>query len=58
MSKRMIQSPGVEINEIDLSLRLPTPAGTTIYATGFSDQGPVDEVVQVSGMFFFFLIIV
>ena len=50
MSKRMIQSPGVEINEIDLSLRLPTPAGTTIYATGFSDQGPVDEVVQVSGI--------
>lgn len=50
MSKRMIQSPGVEINEIDLSLRLLTPAGTTIYATGFSDQGPVDEVVQVSGI--------
>lgn len=50
MSKRMIQSPGVEINEIDLSLRLPTPAGTTIYATGFSDQGPVDEVVQVSSI--------
>jgi hypothetical protein len=46
----MIQSPGVEINEIDLSLRLPTPAGTTIYATGFSDQGPVDEVVQVSSI--------
>ena len=50
MSKRMIQSPGVEINEIDLSLRLPTPAGTTIYATGFSDQGPADEVVQVSSI--------
>lgn len=50
MSKRMIQSPGVEINEIDLSLRLPTPAGTTIYATGFSDQGPVDEVIQVSSI--------
>ena len=50
MSKRIIQSPGVEINEIDLSLRVPTPAGTTIYATGFSDQGPVDEVVQVSNI--------
>ena len=50
MAKRMIQSPGVEINEIDLSLRLPTPAGTTIYATGFSDQGPVDEVIQVSSI--------
>jgi len=50
MAKRMIQSPGVEINEIDLSLRLPTPAGTTIYATGFSDQGPVDEVIQISSI--------
>jgi hypothetical protein len=48
MAKRTIQSPGVEIKEIDLSLRLPSPAGTTIYATGFADQGPTDEVVGVS----------
>ena len=48
MAKRTIQSPGVEINEIDLSLRLPSPAGTTIYTTGFADQGPTDEVVGVS----------
>jgi hypothetical protein len=48
MAKRTIQSPGVEINEIDLSLRLPSPAGTTIYMTGFADQGPTDEVVGVS----------
>ena len=50
MAKRTIQSPGVEIKEIDLSLRLPSPAGTTIYMTGFSDQGPTDEVVGVSSL--------
>ena len=50
MSKRIIQSPGVEIIEKDLSARVPTPPSTTIYATGFSDQGPVDEIVQVSSI--------
>ena len=50
MAKRTIQSPGVEIKEIDLSLRLPSPAGTTIYTTGFADQGPTDEVVGVSSL--------
>ena len=50
MAKRIIQSPGVEIRENDLSLRLPTPAGTTVYVTGFSDQGPTDEVVGVSSL--------
>lgn len=48
MAKRTIQSPGVEIKEIDLSLRLPAPAGTTIYMTGFADQGPTDEVIGIS----------
>jgi len=50
MSKRIIQSPGVEIQERDLSLRLPSPAGTTVYTTGFSDQGPTDEVISVSSL--------
>jgi hypothetical protein len=50
MAKRTIQSPGVEIRENDLSLRLPTPAGTTVYVTGFSDQGPTDEVLSVSSL--------
>ena len=31
--KRTIQSPGVEIRESDLSLRVPSK-GTTIYITG------------------------
>ncbi len=45
---RTIQSPGVEINEIDLSLRPNIPAGTTILVPGFSDKGPTDEVIQVT----------
>lgn len=50
MAKRTIQSPGVEIRESDLSLRVPTPAGTTVYITGYTDQGPTDEVVSVSSL--------
>ncbi len=50
MAKRTIQSPGVEIRERDLSLRVPTPAGTNVYITGFSDQGPTDEVVDITSI--------
>lgn len=50
MAKRTIQSPGVEIREQDLSLRTPTPAGTTVYVTGYTDQGPTDEVLSVSSL--------
>lgn len=50
MAKRIIQSPGVEIQERDLSLRVPTPAGTTVYTTGFADQGPTDEVIGISSL--------
>ena len=49
MSKRTIQSPGVEIRESDLSLRTVSQ-GTTTYITGFADQGPTDEVVGVSNI--------
>ena len=47
---RTIQSPGVEINEIDLSLRPNLPVGTNILVPGFSNQGPIDEVIQVSSI--------
>jgi hypothetical protein len=50
MAKRTIQSPGVEIREQDFSLRTPTPAGTTVYVTGYTDQGPTDEVLSVSSL--------
>jgi len=47
---RTIQSPGVEINEIDLSLRPNIPTGTTILVPGFADKGPTDEVIQVTSL--------
>ena len=47
---RTIQSPGVEINEIDLSLRPNLPTGTTVLAAGFADKGPTDEVIQVTSL--------
>jgi hypothetical protein len=47
---RTIQSPGVEINEIDLSLRPNIATGTTVLATGFADKGPADEVIQVTSL--------
>jgi len=50
MARRTIQSPGVEINEIDLSLRAADKIGTNIFITGFAPQGPSDEIVQVSSL--------
>ena len=47
---RTIQSPGVEIKEIDLSLRPNIALGTTVLAAGFSDRGPTDEVIQVTSL--------
>jgi hypothetical protein len=45
---RTIQSPGVEIREIDQSIRPVVPTGTNVLITGFSDRGPTDEVIQVT----------
>ncbi len=50
MAQRTIQSPGVEINEVDLSLGAVNKIGTNIFVTGFSPQGPSDEIVQVSSL--------
>ena len=43
---RTIQSPGVEIREVDLSLRPVVNQGTSVFITGFSNQGPVDEILE------------
>lgn len=45
---RTLQSPGVEIREIDLSLRPVRPIGTAILIPGFAAQGPQDEVFEVA----------
>ena len=47
MSRRTIQSPGVEIREIDLTQRPAEPLGTSVFIPGFSNQGPTDEVLNV-----------
>tara|TARA_R110002012_G_scaffold289040_1_gene481945 strand:+ start:1286 stop:3673 length:2388 start_codon:yes stop_codon:yes gene_type:complete len=48
MAQRTINSPGVEIRESDLSLTAPANVGTSIYVTGFAQQGPVDEILLIS----------
>jgi phage tail sheath protein FI len=43
---RSIQSPGVELREIDLTIRPASLEGTSVFLAGFANQGPVDEVLQ------------
>ena len=47
---RTIQSPGVEVKEIDLSLRPNLPVGTTVFVPGFTSQGPTDELLTVTSL--------
>jgi hypothetical protein len=47
---RTIQSPGVEIKEVDLSLRPELPAGTTVLIPGFAHQGPTDEIILITSI--------
>ena len=45
---RTINSPGVEIREIDLSTRAVVPAGTNVLVAGFAPQGPTYEILNLS----------
>ena len=45
---RTINSPGIQVNEIDLSNYALGPVGTTVFAAGFTTQGPVDEVLNIT----------
>jgi hypothetical protein len=47
---RTIQSPGVEIREIDLSQVAFQPTGTNVFLAGFAQRGPTDEVLQITSM--------
>ena len=47
MSRRTIQSPGIEIREIDMTQRPAEAVGTSVFIAGFSNQGPTDEVFNV-----------
>ena len=45
---RIINSPGVQITEKDLSLHTQIQAGTTIVVPGFAPQGPVSEPLLIT----------
>jgi len=45
---RQIQSPGVQINEVDLSQTSTTPNGTSVFMVGYAAQGPASEVVNLT----------
>jgi hypothetical protein len=47
---RTIESPGVEIREIDLSLNQNLPVGTNVFALGYCTQGPTDEIINVTSI--------
>tara|TARA_R100000315_G_scaffold54499_1_gene28394 strand:- start:1101 stop:3551 length:2451 start_codon:yes stop_codon:yes gene_type:complete len=43
-----ISSPGVEIREWDLSNVALPGVGTNVYVTGFTSEGPYDEVIKIT----------
>jgi hypothetical protein len=50
MSTISIASPGVQINEIDLSLIARPSGATNVFITGFANQGPTDEIINVGSI--------
>jgi len=47
---RTIQSPGVQINEVDLSLRAVGAPPTTVFIPGFAAKGPTSEPIQIGSL--------
>ena len=47
---RTIQSPGVEIKEIDQSQITTLPTGTNVFVAGFAPKGPTDEALTVTSL--------
>jgi hypothetical protein len=50
MASRIINSPGVQINEIDQSAIQANVFGTDVFITGFASKGPTDEVISISSL--------
>lgn len=50
MAVSTLSSPGVEVRELDNSLRVTASNGTTIYIPGFAAQGPTEEVNPIGTM--------
>jgi len=47
---RTIQSPGVQIQEVDLSLANVGTPSTTVFIPGFANKGPTSEPVTISSL--------
>ena len=45
-----LESPGVSINEVDLSLRPIRSAATTIFVPGFAQKGPTEDAIKVASI--------
>ena len=50
MASRIINSPGVQINEIGESAIQANVFGTDVFITGFANKGPTDEVISISSL--------
>jgi hypothetical protein len=50
MAARTISSPGVQINEVDLSAIVRPSGETNVFITGFAPQGPTDEVINITSL--------
>jgi hypothetical protein len=50
MASRIINSPGVQINEIDETAIQSNINGTDVLITGFASKGPTDEIISVSSI--------
>jgi len=48
MATRVITSPGVQINELDLSLHVGTPAETKVLVMGYAPKGPTEELINIT----------
>lgn len=49
-TNRRIDSAGVQISEVDLSLRPVQNTATNILIPGFSSKGPINDVIQVASV--------
>jgi len=47
---RTIQSPGVQIQEVDLSLRNAGTPATTVFIPGFTSRGPTSEPISITSL--------
>ena len=50
MARRFINSPGVQVTEIDASLRRSDLNGTNVYLVGFANKGPIYEVTSITSV--------